>query len=365
MSQDDAAKGDADEPFGRSVEAVAEAVRDTEAAGAGDAAADPESVRATLSAVSEDGDLTRATLDDALGHLAKVVSTPETRLEFTQRALAEARETAAPVADVGVVAERLDAFEAEVAALAERVADLSTRLSRIVEAAEAVEDAADLYAVAADVRALKADANQAGGDADRLAEEIERFEGWVADPSRRLDALAEDADAVDAALQELLAEADGLLDATGRRHAGVDEADRAEHAAVTEAAATDADVTGDHARTWATAALRRHVFGLLVEDLRAELDDLRTIAERRDVEGFDAEEVAERLDGLESFRRDIGHRLDDAFAPAWAEGYGEVVLAFDEWTREAEPPVDWAAVQEEMERHRERLPEAGEAGGTA
>ena len=158
-----------DEPaelMGRPVEAVVERVvanRDS----------DPETVRKILTEISEEETVTREAIDEQLADLSKVVATPETRVEVTRRALTDAREAAAIIANTNTVRSRLETFEAELTALDERVEELGSRLSSLVTRAQAPDD---LYEIAREIQELRAEAIDAQRDADSLATEIEEFE---------------------------------------------------------------------------------------------------------------------------------------------------------------------------------------------
>jgi chromosome segregation ATPase len=279
---------------------------------------DPEAVRTTLATVTEDGVVSRAGVESALSHAAKVVATPETRVELAAMAFADARETADPVADLAVVQARLDDYASQVAALEARVAALGETLQGLVERRE---DTDARYEVAAGIRELTEAANALQRDADDLSLEVEGFEKWVRTAAVRYRELGEDVEALAGALDGLAAICDELSAAeTG----GID---------------------------WADATLRVRVLTLLLADLRWELAALRewSAREGRD-DGERVAEIEARLDALETKRATIEDRLASLAEPAWESRHGDRLAAFEERLDGVEPPVAWGEVQAALER---------------
>jgi uncharacterized protein YhaN len=306
-------------------------VEDAAAAVAADGGPDPETARAVLSEVAVDGVVTREGVDEAIAHLAKVVSTPETRAEFAAISLADAREAAveAGVDDVDAVASRLATFEARLDAVEADVAALGADLQALLARSE---DPESVYDVAADVRRLTTEANETQRAADELGVDVEEFEEWLDSHEARVEDVADDVDAVAGSVDE--------LSAVAARLAGVDDGG-------------DVDVA-DPELAWADATLRRRLLDLLAADVRADLADVRTLAARTD-DGDAAAEAAEagvgvddlsnRLDGLDDDLATVRDRLDAAAEPAWRERHGDAIEAFEADLDGVEPPVDWATVQ--------------------
>ncbi|WP_255152006.1 hypothetical protein [Halorarius halobius] len=293
---------------------------------AADPSRDREAVRSALEYVAEEGVVTDAAVEDAFAHLSKVVATPETRVELAGDALADAHETAAPVADVDTVAARLDAFGTRVDNLEARVDDLGADLQSALDAREG-----SLYETAERVRELTERANGLQRAADDLQLEIEEFETWLTDEESRLDAVAADLESVTESVDDLEARAADL-------EAG--------------------NVASDAAVEWADATVARGVTALLVADIRAELDDLRTWpggvdAERRLSElDRDAERMADRLDALDG-------RLESVDDDGWHDRFEHHLDPVDAVLSGAEPPVDWGAVHTEVRPHRAAIRDAG------
>jgi chromosome segregation ATPase len=288
---------------------------------------DRETVREILRGISEEGTVTRAGIQDALARVSKVVATPETRIELAADALTEARQAAEPVADTDLVDSRLTEFEAELSTLQERVDALGSRLSDLVERDDA---AADHYAVAKSIRQLRTEATDAQNAADALADEIKTFRRKLDNPDVWADELREDVEMLKTSLEELWTAVDTLL------------AVEAEAANVEPALA------------WADTTLQFRVRELFVNDVRAELDVLETLADGAETEPS-IEEIRNRLRKLERFQTNISNRLDTVFDPAWDEHYSETVASFEETLSAFEPPVQWAELQAELQRHRDRL----------
>jgi hypothetical protein len=282
---------------------------------------DPDAVRATLERVTEDGVVRREAVDDALAHVSKVVSTPETRVENAGMLIDDAREAADAVAHLDSVAERLDDFEERHAAVAARVDGLGDRLQSVVALAD---DPDAIYETVVEIRQLTAAANSAQHTADELGVDAEELTAWVRNPDRRLDALDADADAV-ASFVDGVAE---TLDAL---------------------AAGNADA--DPAALRFDAVLRHRVSRLLLDDLRAEIEDLHAWPDPGpdDAHGaVDAEGLAaldDRLATLEDRRQSVGDRLDEHTGTGWRDRYGDRLPDFEAALDDHAPPVDWGAVE--------------------
>jgi hypothetical protein len=294
---------------------------------------DADAVRAALTRVTEEGTVRRAAVDDALGHVAKVVSTPETRVENAGMLIDDAREAATAVDHLDGVAERLDDFERRHAAVASRVDDLGDQLQSVVTLAS---DPDDIYEAAVEIRRLNAAANSAQHAADKLGVDAEEFEAWVRHPDRRLDALDDDADAV-AGFVDGVAE---TLDAL---------------------AAGDVGTDVDPAAVRFDAALRHRVSRLLLDDLRAEVGDLRAWPDPGpddahgavDADALDA--LDDRLTGLEERWRSIDDRFDGA-AVEWRDRYDDRLADFETALDDHTPPVDWRAVESLLGEYRPETP---------
>jgi hypothetical protein len=270
---------------------------------------DAETVRATLESVAEDGVVSHAGVESALAHAAKVVSTPETRLEHASLRVADAREAADPVAHLDGVAARLDDFDARLAAVEERVEDLGSELRALVDGDGGI------YERAVGIRRLTAAANATQQAADELAVDAEDFEAWVRDPSRRVDELAEEADAV-------------------------------------EAYVDDCDADAGSPEAWLDATLRQRVAALLVSDLRADVADLRAWPDGDAVDADALDDLTARLDGLDETVADLRADLADAARPDWRERYGDRVAAFEADLDALDSPVDWGTVRRLLDDYR-------------
>lgn len=289
---------------------------------------DRETIREILATVSEDGTITQEAVDDALADLSKVVATPETRIEVARRALPDARDAAAPIAHADAVRSRLNDFETQLSLLDERVDALGSRLSSLVERAQNPDD---LYALARAIREVRSGATDVQRDADSLAVEIEGFERNLRNPSEWAKKLSEDVDAAEHSITELLEVANNLseIDAEG-----------------------DSEV--EPPRAWADATLQQRMQPLVLADIRTELDALKQI---QAVEGMDdvCKDIESRLTELEALCDEVGHILDDASEPAWEQDYGETIESFTRTVEECEVPINWAQVQEKLQRHRNRI----------
>jgi len=299
---------------------------------------DPDAVRAALKRVTEAGEIRREAVDDALAHLSKVVSTPETRVENAGMLIDDAREAAAAVEHLDSVAGRLDDFADRHAAVASRVDDLGEQLQSVIALAN---ESGAIYETAAEIRRLNAAANSAQHDADRLGVDAEEFEAWVRNPDRQVDALDDDADAV----ADVIDGVTGTLDAL---------------------AAGDVEADADPAAVRFDAALRHRVSRLLLDDLRAEIDDLQAWPDPApddahgavDPEGLDA--LDDRLTSLEDRWREIDGRFDGD-ATEWRDHYGDRLSDFEAALDDHAPPVDWGAVESVLGEYRPEPTDAASA----
>lgn len=295
-------------------------------------ARDAETVRATLDRVTSDGVVSHDAAEEALSEASKVVSTAETRAELAALELSDAREAAEPVADLDAVAARLDGFEARLASVEDQVTELGSELEGLVGR---TDEPGALYAVALGIRRLTAAANEVQRTADELQLDLESFERWLASPEARFEDLDADADAVERSIDELAAATDEIADGS----------------------ATDAGAA------WADARLRVRVTGLLVDDLRAELADLRAWNDGERAEEGRAEEeradgLADRLADLETRLATVEGRLDGFTRSAWEERFGDRLAAFETATADLEPPLAWGAVQAAYDEHRPEVEES-------
>lgn len=327
---------DADDPIAglRTVEAVRAVLARAEAA---EDARDPEAVRAALDRVTEDGVVSWDAADDALAHASKVVSTPETRLEFAAAAVEDAEGAARSVPDLDVVRARIEDLKARLSTVETRVAELAESLQGLVRRCQERED---LYTVARGIAELTAESDRLHGIVEDLRMDAEKFETWLGSHDVRLREFEGDVDAVVGSMDELSEAVDRLADAAESRTGDV-----------TQEAEPERDV--ESGAVWFDANLRRRVTELLVADLRAELDALRTLADREDTGPQDrTDEVKTRLDYLDARITSVADRLDALAEPAWREQYGDRLEAFDAAIEEFEPPVDWGEVQATLETHR-------------
>jgi chromosome segregation ATPase len=282
---------------------------------------DPDDVRSVLYHVSTDGVVTRDAVDESLAHLSKVVSTAESRTEFAEIALEDAREAAEPVADLDVVRARLDAFESELSDIQDRAAALSEQLGGLVDGTDR-----ELYALATGMHDLTAAANRVQMAADELQMDLESFERWLSNPSTRLDDLAADLDALETSLDRLTDAADGLVDAD------------------------------DAAAAWADATVSHRVTSLLLADVRAELADLRSWADRDELDVEDrTADLAARLDALETRWERTGDRLEEVARSGWRDRFDDRLSALDADLDTFEPPVRWERVEAVVEDYRDTI----------
>jgi len=299
-------------------------------------------VRDALEYVTSDGVITPSALDAATPVMAQKVSTAKERATETQFELTKARDAAQPVADLSTVAARLDRYEREVSVLLERAEELDARHEALTER---VDDPDSLYAVGEEIRQVVDEAVSIIDTAVMLATDIHEFTGdlddpesWVNDVQQDLNAVEETVDAIEAVAEALTAE-DADADADTDTDADVDDD------------WGDRDV--EPAVAWFDATLRAELVALMLADLRAELDDLRTWAERDDDIGdWYAESIADRLDDLADRQAGLADDLDALARPAWTDRFDDRLDDFGTDIADLEPPVDWVEMQTTLEAYR-------------
>ena len=338
--------GENDDPIaGLSMEAAIDAVVE------GDDRVERVDARVALGHVIEDGTVSWAAADESLVHASKVVSTPETRLELAELALSEAREAAEPVADLDAVRARLDDLETRLADLEAGVADLGADLQAVVRRCEARED---LLAVARGLRDLTAEANRVHGAIEDLKLDVEAFETWLGSHGVRARELAEDADGLAGNVDALAGAIDELTAAIEDGSAGGSDHSDAE---------SGREPAADPGLAWFDATLRQRVTSLLVADLRAELDDVRTLADRDGIDDGDRlDEVEDALDDLDARVEALDDRLAGLAEADWRARFEDRLTAFASGVEDLEFPIDWGEVQATLDEYRAGLDGAARPG---
>ena len=287
---------------------------------------DESRARALLHPVSSDGIVSREAVEDELAHLAKVVSTPETRAELAAIALTDARESAENVPDLAIVESRLVTFEKRLSTIETEVQTLGSDLQDLVESDRSTVPIIDL---AQDIQRIRSEANGLQQAADELQVDLESFEEWLDDPDRRVSELTEDI--------EILAE---MLEGLSETIDGVDDISTSETASTSES---------EPATHWLEAWISYRVTGLLLSDIRLEYQQLE--AWHREEE-LDQPTIDDRLDALETTRNEIGDRLNAIAKPEWQDRHNYRLDAIDDTLDSFEAPVDWDEVQYALDRLR-------------
>ncbi len=281
---------------------------------------DMERARELLHSVTDDGVVSRAAVSDRLGHVAKLVATPESRVEFAEMALESARELAEPVADRPVVQFRLEQYR-------ERLADVESQLEGVQTTLKGLLDRADsgaIFELARDLEQLGNEANAVQRQADELYGDLEDFQDWLSDEQSRWDGFADELDLVETKLEELAGDHEAFQD----------------------------DVQPvDRGRFWFDLTLRTRVVGLLVADLRTEFETLRDWPDDG-ADGLDWRELETRLESLANRQETITTDLEEAADPDWEAQFSEPRAAFSATIEGVEPPIDWTVVQSALETHR-------------
>ncbi|WP_049987230.1 hypothetical protein [Halobellus rufus] len=281
-------------------------------------AADPgrerDEVRSALARVTTDDGVTREGIDGLVSDVSKRLATAETRAELARSAFEDARSAGAAVADLDVVADRLDRYESTLNDVEARVPELGAELQRV---SNPEDDADAVYEAVGTLIQITSRADDVQRAADELQFDLEDFEAWLDSHERRRRAFEEDADVVADALESARAATENL-----------DE------------------------ETWLEASLRVELVPVLVSDLRAELDELRVMAARDGVDDGWCAALEDRLDDLNSRADAVRSMLEEAGDPAWQGEHRERIATFERALNVTEPPIEWGTVYAEFERAR-------------
>ncbi|RDZ61945.1 halo transducer protein [Haloferax sp. Atlit-12N] len=297
---------------------------------AADDARDPDTVRAMLDHVTEDGTVTADGVDSAVTDTSMILSTAETRVELASIDLDDAREAAGDDAAIGAVRSRLDVFESKVANATERVESLGEELQ---ELSDWRDNPRSVYDIVLGLREVASESQALTAHADNIQLDIEEFDRWLSNHDVRVRGLDGDVAALEQSLDGLADRVEAVADVEGSE----DSADGSE------------DADDERAAEWYNAALRARVSDLLVDDVRAELDDLRELAPDSAAESDGLGDAAAELDDLAARVQRLRERLDGLARPSWTDEYGARIESFEATLAAFEPPVSWGAVQAELE----------------
>jgi archaellum component FlaC len=317
-----------------------------------------DAVRKRIKYVTSDGVVCREGIDDGLTEAAEIVSSPENRIDLGRREFETAVERAEPVADLLVVASRLEEFEERLLALKEEVDRLGPELNELFN--EWLEEPDDVYAMADGLHQHATRGRRMHRLVDELIVDLESFQEWLGDEDVRIQELEEDVESVDESLADLEA-ALADFEGPGANGRGTDEGDGGD--------TTGAEATGDEAGdaagdggdpepvfVWVDALLRHRLVGLLIDDLETELGGLRTWADREGSGSDDQwDRLAEQTAGVRDRWSELEGRIDAAARPDWRDRFGERLAAFESDLDVFDPPVDWGEVQLTLEEHRAEI----------
>ena len=305
-----------DSSNGVSVASVVEAVDEV----------DPERVETVLDPVTDDGAVTRDAVDTAVSDTSKLLATAETRIELAGDAYDDAAAAAERVDDVPAVRTRLDALAERRKSVESRIPELRPDLST---PADIHRRPAAVYNLAALIQETVEAAEDAVQTAEDLSLDAEQFESWLAHPERRYDEFEEDIELVTDTADEVAAVIDELP-----------------------------EVPDDPAAEWAAATMQARVLFLLAEDLRAELADLRVLADRTDAPF--RPELADRLDRAGERVIGVESALDACAEAAWRDRFGGDIAAFETAVDAFNPPVEWGTVERTLEDHQPDVSTGGQ-----
>jgi len=297
---------------------------------------DPETVRERLERVSEDGQVTEDALEDELSEVSEMVATPETKVELTEMVSDQAGELAEDDRDIPVVDHRLSAFESR---LQRAQADAESLGPALQTTIRKNDQSTPVYEIVTDLHELRAKTSDLRQRTDDLKIDIESFQEWLDTATVRYRQFELDLSAVEDSLDELAEIADGVEQAR---------------------ADTDSDdppaPTSEAALQWTHATLQHRMLGLMVTDLRTELDACEELAVRENRDD-DAEiaEYRDTLDDLQSRWKSLDERVADLTVESWRDRYGAEISGFEDDLEAFEPPVDWTTVETTLQERRETI----------
>ncbi|WP_257628173.1 hypothetical protein [Haloplanus salinarum] len=217
---------------------------------------------------------------------------------------------------------RIDEYESQFEAFR---AELSTAADRLDATSREPGSAVDLYTGAERLVACERAVHEVAHGLHHVEGGLDEFESWLHDPEARFDAFREEL----GGFERYLDNTAGLLD---RIEAGDGDDDRAFD-------------------RWLAAYHLQRVMGVILDELRADVDELEAWLGRR--EGAYDDELSslrDRVTGLSERHATCSRRLDataeaiDGFEESWNEVTASVE-SFESTLESLDPPVDWAAVE--------------------
>jgi len=304
---------------------------------------DPDDVRERIEYVTSDGVVCREGIEDGLGEVSGIISTPENRIDIARREFETATDLADPVSDLRIVAVRLEGFEERLLALKREVDRLGPELNELFN--EWLEEGDDVYAMADGLHQHADRGRRMHALVDELIRDLESFQEWVQDEDVRVEELDRDLEGVDESLDDLenaVSELEGDEEPSGDG-GGVNEP--------------------EPVFVWVDAALRYRLVGLLVDDLRTELDGLRKWGEREGTANDEqCDRLAERISLVRSRWEALEERIDATARQTWRDRFDDRIAAFESDLEDFEPPVDWGEVQRALQEQQEEIGPEAETG---
>lgn len=302
--------GGTNDVFGRSVEDAARAL-------SGRIDPDSDAIASALRTVAEEGTVTSAAVDDAIGDASLALSTAEGRVEYATVEVQNAREALAE-------APASSYLEARAATLESRGEELAAERDRLQsDLQDTVDKRGDpgaLYDLARELERLETAADSLQGRSDQLAADADDLAQFVTDPLLVLPDVAADVDALEAAIEETTAAVDTLTDDPAG--SGIEEPSTAWF------------------EVWADHQFRR----LAIADVGAELDALDTLHDEAEISA-----LSDRHGELTERWRRVADRLVAAVPEDWVAEHERRMEAVTETVKAYEPPIEWGEVDERRE----------------
>lgn len=284
-----------------------------------DDAPDRATAETLVESLTEDGVVSRAAFDELLEETSMTISTSETRTEFARIAFDETAAAISDGPDLAVAESRLAGFRERLDALETAVEALGEDLQAVLDG---VDDDAVPFAAARRLEELRSRATDCQRQADECSQGLETLEQWATTPAVRWEELAGDVDAIAAALNDVEAAVDVVVE---------------------DLATVQGDAPSDGvASRWFDHRSTLRVHERLLADLRFELADLRANEAAGDrAQGDDAEDLEARLDDLADRRTVLQERLEAAAPDQVLDRYADRWAALEAAVATFDPPIDW------------------------
>ena len=280
---------------------------------------DPSAVRTYVDPFVDEGVITDEAIEQSVTDVAQILATAETRVDLATRKRAEVRTAVTAAPDLAIVGVRDRAFRDRLADLRADVEDLGRTLTSV---RTGIDSPVAVYQAGADLHDLTTDAQRIVRVSHDLETELGAFEAWLSSAPRRHDAIVDEIDAAESSAAAVTESIDTLL--TSNQH---------------------------DAERWFDARVQTLVLGVVIDDLRAEMADLREWA-AREQRSFPTK-VEERIESLGEVAAACARDLEES--PREETAHDDRLEKLRKQLAEVDPPVAWARVDAQVAAAREAI----------